>query len=259
MSYKIKLSILVFIIFFTCAETKAQQDQERFLIWLKNDITSVGQNLEARHFLTVGSFGVAVATLSLADESASRYMMEGYGHSKVLGFANEWGNKNIIFPVSAGIFATSLLTNNTKFQNAAFTSLQALLLTTITNRTVKFIFGRERPYEQEGAYQFDPMEGGDDNSFPSGHSGIAFALLTPWVMYYPNVITYSMMAIPTATAIARVARGKHWLSDVVTGSAIGFSIAYQLSKRHIGMQSNNIEVTPSITANTVTLGINVDF
>ncbi|MDZ7681985.1 MAG: phosphatase PAP2 family protein [Fodinibius sp.] len=91
-----------------------------------------------------------------------------------------------------------------------------------------FFFTRERPTHNEGPYDVDFLETGA-TSFPSGHTATAFAIVTPWLMYYRGRITYTLMAIPVGTAIARVAKGHHWLSDVTAGAGIGFAMGYCLS------------------------------
>lgn len=211
-----------------------------------------------QQFLTVASFGAGVSIVSLGDVSTSRNLQQNYAHSDLLNFTSKWGDWKIAAPVSAGIFATSLLTNNTKFQDAAFTSLQALVMTNVAVNTGKFIFGRERPGENEGSHDFDFMEGGG-TSFPSGHTATAFALVTPWVVYYPGPVTYTLMAIPVGTAIARVAKGKHWLSDVAAGAGIGVAMGYYLSKKHLSLQSDNIQFMPSAGRDSFSLTVNFSF
>lgn len=131
------------------------------------------------------SVGIGVTAISLGDQPSSRYFQQQYSQSDLFHFANRWGEWKIAGAASAGIFATSLITNDKKFQDAAFTTFQTLLMTKITVNTAKFIFGRVRPYHQDGPYDFDPvqMEG---TSFPSGHTATAFALVTPWVIYLPG-------------------------------------------------------------------------
>lgn len=215
-------------------------------------------NVQSKQLLTAASFGAGIAMISISDNQVSQSMQLHYSQSTVLNLTNEWGAWQKVIPVSAGIFGTSLLTNDAKFQDAAFTSLQALLMTNIAVNAGKFLFARERPTHSEGPYDLDFVESGA-TSFPSGHTATAFAFVTPWVVYYPGPVTYTMMAIPVGTAIARVAKGKHWLSDVSAGAAIGFSMAYHLSKKHLNLRSKKVNIMPYAGPNSLALIINLSF
>ncbi|NBC18539.1 MAG: phosphatase PAP2 family protein, partial [Bacteroidetes bacterium] len=68
--------------------------------------------------------------------------------------------------------------------------------------------------------------------FPSGHATTVFAFTTPWVLYYPGVPTYGLLALSAGTAYARLADNVHWFTDVMAGSAIGIATAYWLTRRH---------------------------
>lgn len=243
---------------FHCQRCYAQDGAGRFLHWLKDDPTSMVADFERQELYRMAFIGVGVGVITLGDDISSRHLQQRYGQSDVLHFTNRWGEWKMAGLASAGVFATSMFTKNQKFQDAAFTSIQSLLMANLTVNTVKFLAGRERPYHQEGPYDFDFAELGS-TSFPSGHTATAFAVLTPWVMYYPGPVTYSLMAIPVGTAIARVARGRHWLSDVTAGAAIGFSIGHYLAEKHLNLQSDRIQVLPSADSDSFSLAVNVSF
>lgn len=215
-------------------------------------------DIRSDQLVTVASFGMGIAAISASDANISSSLRRNYAHSPVLDFTNRWGAWNTVVPVSAGIFGTSLLTDNTKFQDAAFTSLQSLIMTNLTVNAGKFLFARQRPTHNGGPFDVEFAELGA-TSFPSGHTATAFAFLTPWVIYYPGPVTYSLMAIAVGTAIARVAKGRHWLSDVTAGAAIGFSMAYYLSKKHLNIQSERVEIMPVASRNSVALSVNLSF
>ena len=222
------------------------------------DPVSMVTDVGPRSVLSAATFGAGVVVVSLGDASVSRNFQAHYRQSPVLDFTNKWGEINLALPLSAGVFGTSLMTNNTRFQDAAFTSLQSLLMANLTVNAGKFIFARERPAHNEGPYDLDFLETGA-TSFPSGHTATAFALVTPWLVYYPGPITYTLMAIPVGTAIARVAKGRHWLSDVTAGAGIGLAMGYYLSKKHLSFQSENIEVMPVAGDGNFALKINFSF
>ncbi len=253
-----RFTFLLVFLYLLCPICAAQNqtDFSRFTTWAKEDPISIFRNINVKQAIGVGTAGLTFAALSAYDEPTSRGMQEHYRRSRFLNITNEFGNKMLILPASAALFGSSLLTRNTKFQDAAFTSLQSVLMTSLTVGAGKFLFARERPYMNEGAYDFDFVSMGQ-TSFPSGHTARAFSFITPWIMYYPSPLTYSLFAIPAGTAIARVAKGKHWLSDVAAGAVIGFSMGYYLSKRHLG--TGDLQVTPTFGKNLAALSINFEF
>ncbi len=87
---------------------------------------------------------------------------------------------------------------------------------------VKIAVGRARPYQAPGDPDvIRPFSGNE--SFPSGHTAIAFAIAAAidretsarWVPY---------VAYPLAGLVgwSRMRDGKHWSSDIVAGAALGY-------------------------------------
>jgi len=251
-------SLFILTIALLCQNCFAQNGANRFLYWLKEDPVNIFTDFSSAQMLKVASVGVSLSVIAIEDDISSRHFQNKYGQSEFLHFTNLWGDWKIAGAASAGIFASSLVTNNRKYQDAAFTSLQSLLMTKLTVNTAKFIFGRERPYQEDGPYDFDFVQPGG-TSFPSGHTATAFALVTPWMVYYPGPITYAMMAVPIGTAVARVAKGKHWFSDVTAGAAIGFSMGHYLAKKHLRLESDRVQVIPSAWYDNFSLTLNISF
>lgn len=251
-------TLLLVFLYLLCPLCNAQNqnDFSRFAKWAKEDPVALFRNAGVKQIIGLGAASATVASLTAFDESTSNSFRFHYSESPVLNITNEFGNKMLILPASAALFGSSLLTKNTKFQDAAFTSLQSVLMTSLTVGAGKFLFARDRPIKNDGPYDFDFVSTGQ-TSFPSGHTARAFSFITPWIMYYPSPLTYSLFALPASTAIARIAEGKHWLSDVAAGAVIGFSMGYYLSKRHLGTE--DIQVTPTIGSNIAALSINFKF
>lgn len=104
---------------------------------------------------------------------------------------------------------------------------------------LKYAIGRERPVNGNTSplsfYPFNaskstfslgavfPGEGAQTSSFPSGHTLLAFALITPYAEIYHQPILY---AIPVAVGIGRImSPDGHWASDVVGGAFLGWLTA----------------------------------
>lgn len=173
-----------------------------------------------------------------------------------LDWTNELGGPRMTLPV-VGVFAASLLTDDTRLQDAAFTSLESLLYAGALSYGLKYTFGRSRPYEEAGPFQFSPFSG--RSSFPSGHTVTAFAVLTPWVLYYPHPATYTLYALGTGTAVARIARDKHWATDVLAGGTLGFLTAYWLTQRHQGSHAPDLQITPVLGYEKISLSLRLRF
>lgn len=242
-----------------CEAQEREESSKRFLRWMVNDPVAVMGDLDAEHFFMAGATGIGISALSSYDQSSSRFFQRRYRNSGYLGVTNELGNINLAAPLSALLFGTSLITDDLKFQDAAFTSFQAVLNTHLTVGLAKYAFGRERPYQHPTPYRFNLFEQGA-TSFPSGHTATAFALVTPWVVYYPNAFTYSLLALPLSTGIARVARGRHWLTDITAGAMIGAWWGYTLSKRHLNItEQNNVNIYPVLSDEVKGVSVSVSF
>jgi membrane-associated phospholipid phosphatase len=253
------IPLVFFLAFaFLSQNSFAQQGADRFMHWLIDDPAYMVSDFGSKQLYTVASVGVSLSIIAMGDDLSSRHFQQQYGQSKLLHFTNLWGEWKIAGAASAGIFTSSMITRNKKFQDAAFTSMQSLIMTNLTVNTAKFVFGRERPYQEDGPYDFDFVQPGG-TSFPSGHTATAFALVTPWVVYYPGPVTYALMAIPAGTAIARVAKGRHWFSDVTAGAAIGFSMGHYLAKKHLNLQSDRVQVIPTAGYDHFSLALNFSF
>ena len=235
------------------------QDSDRFLRWAYQDAAGLVTEFSARSPLLVIGATASLAALSPADPRVLGGVQRTYTGSfgSYLDTANRLGDPEIKYPV-ASIFVVSLFTDNERFQDASFTSAQSLLYAGLITMSLKTAFGRARPESGYHEQAFSPFSG--NTSFPSGHTTAAFAIVTPWVMYYPGPVTYSLFALSTGTAVARIARGKHWPTDVVAGAAIGFFTGRYLSRRHQsenGNQGPRLRVSPEIS--TTASGIRLSY
>jgi len=81
---------------------------------------------------------------------------------------------------------------------------------------LKYGVGRLRP------------NGENTQSFPSGHSSVAFSTATMLQMWYgweAGIPAYTMAIL---TAFQRLDDNKHWLSDVIFGATLGIVLPYML-------------------------------
>ncbi|HEY0763098.1 MAG TPA: phosphatase PAP2 family protein [Pyrinomonadaceae bacterium] len=109
-------------------------------------------------------------------------------------------------------------------------SAQALVNSIIVESALKGITQRGRPTIGKERSEF--FEGG--NSFPSGHSTQAWAVAAVVASEYKHRRAVQILAYGAATAVsvARFTGQKHYLSDVVVGSALGYTIGKYVYSTH---------------------------
>ncbi|GIV61957.1 MAG: hypothetical protein KatS3mg044_0823 [Rhodothermaceae bacterium] len=236
---------------------QASGDRSRFVRWMYQDAGALVGSINADTPLYVGTAMALLWPVSFIDTSINPYVQrhDRGSFGTFLEATNRLGGPDMKLPV-AGVFAATLLTRNERLQDAAFTSLQAMLYAGAITYSLKYVFGRERPFENEGPHDFDPFSG--NTSFPSGHTTAAFAILTPWVLYYPHPLTYGLFALATGTAMARLAYDKHWATDVLAGGTIGFLTARYLTRRHQG-ETHLVRITPVLSASAVSVSLRLVF
>jgi membrane-associated phospholipid phosphatase len=124
--------------------------------------------------------------------------------------------------------------------------LETVALSEIVDQTFKFVVARQRPY----AHFRPPATAGlDDNvSFFSGHSVLVFGVATSagviahkrhsWTEPY---IWIGGGALAVSTAYLRMAADEHYLTDVLTGAAVGVGSGLLVPK----LMDRSIEVVPT--------------
>ena len=109
--------------------------------------------------------------------------------------------------------------NNDRARETGLLSAEALVNSVIVESALKGITQRARP--MAGVERSEFFDGG--NSFPSGHSTQAWAVAAVIANEYKDrrAVQIAAYGAATAVSVARFTGHKHYLSDVVVGSALG--------------------------------------
>jgi len=120
--------------------------------------------------------------------------------------------------------------NDDRARETGLLSAEALIDSVIVEGALKGITQRARP--ADGVERSEFFDGG--NSFPSGHSSQAWAVATVIANEYKDrrAIQLTAYGIASAVSVARVTSHKHFLSDVLAGSALGFGIGKYVYHAH---------------------------
>lgn len=219
-------------------------DPFRFIVWAVEDVRALPGSLDGRWLLAGAGAGAGILAVSRFDGALTERTL-GLRENGTLRVVEEFGHAKVMRPALVVVFVGGLMAGDTRLQDAAFTALESVILANLATNTLKAVFGRARPRQQEGPSSFRPFSG--NTSFPSGHSTTAFAALTPFAAYYGGLTAVVVYTLAAATAFSRVATEAHWLSDAVGGSLIGFMVGWRLSNRHresvrIGMSPTGVSL-----------------
>jgi len=209
---------------------QSSDDPLRFLRWMRDDVRAFPGAVGDAANPWIGGSAAGLALFSRWDKPLADDM-QSWHRRELWRVVEEIGDANAARPAAILLFVGSLMQSDTRYQDAAFTSLESLILANMVTNGLKLVSGRSRPWQQRGANDWEPFSG--RTSFPSGHATTAFALVVPWMIYFPRPAMWSVGALATASALSRVTLQFHWPSDVVAGALIGGGISRWLARRHI--------------------------
>jgi len=131
------------------------------------------------------------------------------------------GDGPYIFGVLGLGYLLGWLWPNPLLRQAALITTLSVLLTMGLVTLIKYLVRRERP-RLPGEFVVFPY---DRYSFPSGHSARMVALAVSALFFYP-LFGWVLVMITLGVAIARIAVGIHYFSDVMVGICVGIFVAW---------------------------------
>ena len=142
---------------------------------------------------------------------------------------------------------------------------ETLLIANGIKELTKLAVNRTRPYMYYDAETFpkDDVDEGDwANSFPSGHSTMAFAGATFASYTFWNYFPESKWRIPVVAgsyglactvAALRLSSGNHFMTDVLAGACIGSAVGFFVPFLHTFNEQHDVNV--SLLANGVSVAV----
>lgn len=102
-----------------------------------------------------------------------------------------------------------------------------IAVTAVIAQTLKWLFRRQRPPGEWGAI----YRSADPHSFPSGHAARMAMLAVLGFAVGPGPTWFALLLLVWAplVALARVAMGIHYLSDIVAGALLGLVVGLVMS------------------------------
>lgn len=182
--------------------------------------------------------GVVVAS-ALSDKPVDRFVKK---HQDSASFRN-WDKLGKAMPFAlVGAAGAAFALGDERMQNTGLISMQSVAAATGLALVGKYAIGRARPEEERGPWT--SVGGGksrSDASFPSGHSAIMFAAVTPFAKEYDAPWLYSVAALGSA---GRIAGRKHWVSDTVAGGIVGYAMGSWLWHAQSDQSKSGLSINP---------------
>lgn len=154
------------------------------------------------------------------------------GSPATLNHYNNYSNYGVaaLAGSGAGLYFFGRVTHDEHKRESGVLSGEAALDAFFVTTTVGYAFGRERPNADFSRGKF--FQGGD--SFPSSHASTAWAIASVLSHEYPGPLT-KILAYGAAGVVsfARVRAQRHFPSDVLVGSGVGWLAGWQIYRaRH---------------------------
>jgi len=241
MFMQIRNSILVIMFLFFAVSLNAQEEKGAWDLF-KSDVSSawddfgnVGSQIGSIGWKEVGYTGLflgADALLMQYDEDIrslfwekkdSIFVAKHGSEETYFEIVNEFGSGYSALAVPSVIYLSGLAFSNEELRTTGRLLTEAMLLSSVISQTIKISAGRSRPFNNEGSNVWKPFSFTDrNNSFPSGHTTVAFTIATVLAHRIDKCWAYaSLYTLAASTGIARIYLDKHWASDVLMSAGIG--------------------------------------
>lgn len=142
-----------------------------------------------------------------------------HGEKRAVRYARNIGNL-LPFAVGGAAAAVAIDGRNPRLADTGFAAIQAGTAGYLASEALKYAIHRSRPSEGKGARDFNASSR-TDSSMPSNTTALMWAVTTPFAREYDAPWLYGVAAL---TNLARISGNKHWVSDTVAGSLLGYGL-----------------------------------
>jgi hypothetical protein len=190
--------------------TPAPKEPDPFTHLLQNFYRDVKHLPSLDNAITLGVGGGLALAVHPVDDEVTEHATEG-GPRQPYTFGSALGDGWVQVGFAVGTYATGLIAHQSTVTHFGSDLVRAQALNAVLTQGVKFAVRRDRPGNPEGT----------SYSMPSGHTSSAFATAAVVWRHFGWKAGVPASAVGAWVGAGRVQLGKHFLSDVVFGAAVG--------------------------------------
>lgn len=239
-----KVFILLFLlIFFSLASLDAQTKDTGIFKTIWSDVKiSVNDGIctytspvrfNSTDWIKAGATIFTTAAFMSLDKDIRKEFLKNHNDTKdkIADAGNVYGNLITPVVVGGGIYSYGLFFKDDYSRETGRMLIEAVIFSGIITDVTKVIAGRSRPYTERGPYFYNMFTFNEGSlSFPSGHTTVAFAMSSVLANRIKNIYaSIGLYTFSSVTALSRIYSDKHWASDVVLASAIGYFVGDYIS------------------------------
>lgn len=174
--------------------------------------------------------GLGTAALVATDRKTGDEIAESRRQLRASRIVSYGGSGYGVGGVALTFYLFGRVNHDDRARETGLLGAEALLDSAIVVTALKEVTQRRRPLAASGRGDF--FDGG--SSFPSGHSIEAWSLATVIANEYHDrpLVQITAYGIAGAVSVARFTGEKHYLSDVLVGSALGYGIGRYVYHAH---------------------------
>ncbi len=204
-------------------------------------------------WLKAGGVVLVASALYLADERVHDFIHENQTEEMegVADVVRQFGEISYMLPAAGLTALAGYAFDSAKTIDTGLLTLKALLIAGATTRSLQLLTQRQRPFMEQG-HEFWNGSGikWDRDSFPSGHSTVAWTLASVLSYQFSDQawLAPTLYSLATLTSLSRVYEDKHWSSDVFAGAVVGM-----LAARLTLVSTPRLSVVPCVIKPGITM------
>jgi membrane-associated phospholipid phosphatase len=218
-------------------------------VW--DDVSGAARTAVDANWLEAGAYGAGIVLASSVLDSRTAQFAQDHAANRWLKGGIRLGNA-VPWLGLGGAALAAFDGSDPRRSRTGYAAVEAGGAALLAVAGLKYAVGRARPDQNTGSHDFKPFSSSLNplstsnsyDSFPSGHTIVAWAVATPFALEYNAPWLYGVAGL---TNLARAGSRQHWVSDTVAGSLLGYGIGriFWESSRAPGRSRPNVMVTPS--------------